>query len=263
MSQEQLAQFIPYLTVIVAIVGVIGTVLAVAIKGFYDLALSKRKFEADLVLKAITDDSDQSKSNLTFLLRVGLLDDKSGKFREVVNDKSTKIRIPNAIPIELGYDANASIVRSAGEEIIKKMSVTRPLSFRERPVKDVFAAKTKEGFEIVFDPEIIDDFRRRSGSNWSIYGVLAREMGHVHLGHLDDINKFHSSRREIEMEAYRWAGLTLARLGASEAEALIAISTIGQVQETIMPEWSLEAILSVADRVAATKAGWFQEGQTD
>lgn len=54
-----------------------------------DLALEKRKLETDLILKAIqTGNADQSRVNLWFLLRAGLISDPDGSIAMFLSEAS-------------------------------------------------------------------------------------------------------------------------------------------------------------------------------
>lgn len=91
-------------------------------------------------------------------------------------------------------------------------------------IENAFAVTSELGIRYI----VIDkDWISSSSNHWLVLGVLAHEIGHHLCGHT--INKSVSSfteRQSMELEADRFAGFVLKRLGASKEQALIAINTI-------------------------------------
>src|SRR5215207_5984467 len=52
---------IPGATVIVAVIGFLGSFAASYVQGWSDLELSRQKYDSDLLIKAVTDDAKQSR----------------------------------------------------------------------------------------------------------------------------------------------------------------------------------------------------------
>jgi hypothetical protein len=93
------------------------------------------------------------------------------------------------------------------------------ISTHDPAVKKNVAAKVCPDGQryIFFDPEFVAELRDDSPKDWAVYGVFAHEVGHHllyhELGGKGDI-------REMELDAYRFSGYTLARLGATVKHAL-------------------------------------------
>lgn len=72
---------------------------------------------------------------------------------------------------------------------------------------------------IVYRPTFIEAIRRRTQDYWGLVGLLAHEIGHHANGH-------HFSGgwgREKELEADRFSGFAMARMGASLEQALSGV----------------------------------------
>lgn len=87
--------------------------------------------------------------------------------------------------------------------VVKTTSVPNALAVRSRTGKRF----------ILYNPALMRDFVQNTGTPWSATGVLAHEVGH-HLG------KHLMSNRALsaEVEADRFAGFILQKMGASRAQ---------------------------------------------
>ncbi len=71
-------------------------------------------------------------------------------------------------------------------------------------------------------------------SDWANIGMVAHEVGHLVLGH--DFKETDAvKRKQIELEADRFMGTTLARMGATREEALSALDLAGEQQPQYYP----------------------------
>ena len=78
---------------------------------------------------------------------------------------------------------------------------------------------------ILYSKAFVQQFKKDAKTTWSIYVVLAHEIGHHHQLHQlweTDPQK----RQEMEMQADVYAAQILALMGATEAEALAALNTL-------------------------------------
>lgn len=80
--------------IIVAVIGIVGTLVGYLIQGTSDQRLEKLKFESDLIAKVVSsNDLAQNKKNLKFLLDAGFITDKENKIKLLVDDTSFDLKI--------------------------------------------------------------------------------------------------------------------------------------------------------------------------
>lgn len=104
---------------------------------------------------------------------------------------------------------------------------------------------------IAFNPEFIELVRRETGGNpWSAVSIMAHEAGHHLAGHTIQPG---GSQPPIELEADKFSGFVLYKMGASRRDALIALNTL--VPQGV-PDGSSHPGRS--QRVAALTEGWDQ-----
>jgi hypothetical protein len=104
---------------------------------------------------------------------------------------------------------------------------------------------------IAFNPEFIELVRRETGGNpWSAVSIMAHEAGHHLAGHTIQPG---GSQPPIELEADKFSGFVLYKMGASRKDALTALNTL--VPEGV-PNGSSHPGRS--QRVAALTEGWDQ-----
>lgn len=104
---------------------------------------------------------------------------------------------------------------------------------------------------IAFNPQFIELVRRETGGNpWSAVSIMAHEAGHHLAGHTIQPG---GSQPPIELEADKFSGFVLYKMGASRKDALTALTTL--VPEGV-PHGSSHPGRS--QRVAALTEGWDQ-----
>ena len=102
---------------------------------------------------------------------------------------------------------------------------------------------------IAFNPEFIELVRRATGGNpWSAVSIMAHEAGHHLAGHTIQPG---GSQPPIELEADKFSGFVLYKMGASREDTLKAINTL--VPESV-PGKSTHPGRS--QRAAAVGDGW-------
>lgn len=99
--------------------------------------------------------------------------------------------------------------------------------------------------KVLYNAAFLDDLSERVQSNWSALSVLAHEIGHHLNGHTLQTS---GSLPQLELEADRFSGFILQRLGAPLSGAQAVIAGLGQEKSTTHPsKW---------DRLEAIAAGW-------
>ena len=245
---------VPGAAVVVAIIGFLGSFIASYIKGWSDLELTRRKYDSDLVLKAVTTDPKQSRENLKFLLEAGLLKDADGRLAKAVADPSLSIRLPSPIGVDIQDELSQDQMRQVLMDIQKAMNVQ--LSVEMRKVNDpgistsAAVAKLNYGFTLFYSQEFVDSIRRSTRTNWSVYSVVAHELAHVALGHFSNLSLDNERRRQAELDADAWSGTALAKLGATLVEGLAAFQALPSSEHKggFFP--------TSAERLAAVEKGW-------
>lgn len=238
---------IPAATVIVSVVGFLGSFVASYVKGWADIELTRQKYDSDLVLKAVTNDPKQSRENLRFLLEAGLIKDSDGRLSKALEDPNLSIRIPSQIGANLQDEFSIDQMVKVVDEIKRTMSVQAEIALRKTAGNEMtaWAGISQSGaYEILYTQAFVDTLRRSSRTNWAAYSLVAHEMGHIVLDHL----RGDKERKQVELEADRWSGETLAKLGASLAEALAIQHAPPQPVPPSEP--------SRAERLAAIESGW-------
>lgn len=76
---------------------------------------------------------------------------------------------------------------------------------------------------IFYNSTFMRELGARTTKYWSLVFVIAHEVGHHIAGHLD----FAGQNHRVELEADRYAGFILGRMGATHQEAISAVDGIG------------------------------------
>ena len=77
---------------------------------------------------------------------------------------------------------------------------------------------------IVYSQSFMFDIQNRTGSHWPSISILAHEIAHHLNGHtISDLG----SRPELEIQADKWSGFVLAKMGATVEQAKQAIASFG------------------------------------
>lgn len=94
-----------------------------------------------------------------------------------------------------------------------------------RDIKNAIATTYEGQRYIIFDPDFVTGYLSDSGDGlWLKKAILAHEIGHHLCGHTLISAKSLSHQRDMELEADEFSGFVLAKLGASQREALLAVN---------------------------------------
>lgn len=99
---------------------------------------------------------------------------------------------------------------------------------------------------IVYNPSFMIEVRNSTGNKWAPISILAHEIGHHLQGHTLEQG---GSRPSIELEADEYSGFVLQRMGATLADAKIAMEKLGS-------ENGGSTHPARRDRLAAIARGW-------
>jgi|AntRauTorckE5430_2_1112549.scaffolds.fasta_scaffold03017_4 formylglycine-generating enzyme required for sulfatase activity len=109
-------------------------------------------------------------------------------------------------------------------------------------------ATMKEGKAyILYSKYFIESVKNKTNGDWRLKGILAHEIAHHILFHTAQSN---SSRRDLELQADKWAGAVLYKLGATITQATVCVSeTNTNGSSTHPPRY---------ERLASVKLGWLE-----
>lgn len=174
------------ITLVTALIGIIGTGAGAVFQGYYEAILEKQKFESNLIFKALEPEAAQDRANyLLFLVESGLLDSLNvGKIRKLAENPEN---IPSASP-----------------------------SLKLNSASDILSLSDSIPGEIAIDDEA--SWKRWSDGNMTYAASRFYGKGRVlAFGH-DDILKLKSNKSDIE-ESLNWL------LGVSKNSRVVAFST--------------------------------------
>ena len=123
-----------------------------------------------------------------------------------------------------------------------------PANFELKATNVPNAAAALQGYKryIFYNQAFMQRISQNTQSDWTAYSILAHEIGHHLSGHTlnDD-----QDRHVVELQADVFSGYILYQMGASQAEALLAINELADEVETSTHP-------SKYDRKLAVIAGW-------
>jgi len=94
LSQAKVKVTPAQVTIIVALLGIFSTLIATYVQNNGNQQLEKTKFESEIILKvASSNDLDQNKKNLRFLVDAGLISDNLQKINKVLKDTASSLRV--------------------------------------------------------------------------------------------------------------------------------------------------------------------------
>jgi hypothetical protein len=96
------------------------------------------------------------------------------------------------------------------------------------PIENAVATIIDNKRYILYDPRLLSISDKKSGNYWSSMSILAHEIGH----HLSGHTLSNGARLKAELEADKYSGYVLYKLGASKLEATTAINNFGTDYDT-------------------------------
>jgi hypothetical protein len=151
---------------------------------------------------------------------------------------------------ESDQEARAVVTR-----VLATSSLAQNFVLRAVAVGNAAATISNDGKrEIHYSQEFFENVKRQTNSVWSAISIIAHEVGHHVNGDVWLGSNKSSDRHLMELEADRFSGATLQKLGASLDEAQIAMRYIGSPSAS-------ETHPAKQDRLAAIANGWTQSNQ--
>lgn len=116
------------------------------------------------------------------------------------------------------------------DRILKQVGLLRNFIVVECPnTENCFATVVDGQRYIVYDGAFMKRVENVTHTDWSAISIVAHEIGHHLQGHTIDGK---GARPQKELEADRFSGFVMQRLGASLEESLVAIKTLGDDKAT-------------------------------
>jgi hypothetical protein len=130
-----------------------------------------------------------------------------------------------------------------------------PLNFEiyEANIQNAVATLIDNERYILYDPKLLDFANESTNSYWSSISILAHEIGHHLSGHtLNQLTDNHIA----ELEADKFSGFVMYKMGATEFQAIQAINSLGSLNDT-------ESHPSKSRRIEVIKNGWQEAYELD
>ncbi|AEI51479.1 MORN repeat-containing protein [Runella slithyformis DSM 19594] len=157
-----------------------------------------------------------------------------------------QLKTPKEICNYLSFRSNQH-AEEVVDQILRQVGLLRNFVVVECPnTENCFATVVDGQRYIVYDGAFMKRVENATNTDWSAISIVAHEIGHHLQGHTIDGK---GSRPQKELEADRFSGFVMQRMGASLDEALVAIKTLGDDK----PTYSHPA---KATRVEAIRQGW-------
>ena len=157
-----------------------------------------------------------------------------------------QLKTPKEICNFLSFRSNQH-AEQVVDQILRQVGLLRNFVVVECPnTENCFATVVDGQRYIVYDGAFMRRVENATNTDWSAISIVAHEIGHHLQGHTIDGK---GARPQKELEADRFSGFVMQRLGASLDEALVAIKTLGDDK----PTYSHPA---KDVRVEAIRQGW-------
>jgi hypothetical protein len=150
----------------------------------------------------------------------------------------------------------------------KRAGLVKPAYFSTDWGKNAIAISTREIPEdrnvynevirkpvIIIDEVWIQSLAAKAGTSWVMTTLVAHELGHIYYRHVYSLGK--KTKWQREYEADEFAGMALAKLGASlaDAQALYYVMNIPKTQQYEDPD----SHPTLSYRLEAVRKGWLAE----
>lgn len=138
------------------------------------------------------------------------------------------------------------------ENILKFSGLSQNFRIYSASIENAFATIIDDTRYILYDPKLLDNVDKESNTYWASMSILAHEVGHHLSGHT--ITNL-GSNPKFELEADKYSGFVLYKMGASLTETIAAMSRFGSEHNSdTHPARSL--------RIAAITEGWNEANGT-
>jgi hypothetical protein len=135
------------------------------------------------------------------------------------------------------------------DKILKQVGLSRNFIVMECPnTQNCFATVVEGQRYIIYDGSFMKRIEDLTNTDWSAISIVAHEIGHHLQGHTIDGK---GSRPQKELEADKFSGFVMYKLGANLEDALVAINALADDTPTFSHPGK-------SQRIEAIKKGWFE-----
>lgn len=131
-------------------------------------------------------------------------------------------------------------------EICRAIGIPQKFQLKSADVKNALACEEGGQRFILYNTIFLKDFQSDARSKWAAYGVLAHEIGH-HVSFHNFKEDDSARRKELELEADRFAGSVMRLLGATKDEARTAVSNLVNKTESATHPPATARLLAVVN----------------
>jgi hypothetical protein len=140
------------------------------------------------------------------------------------------------------------------DQIVKYTGINKNFSLKSSTdIDNARAVIRGEIRYIIFNLKFINRLKKKANNDWVVASVMAHELGHHLQGHTLGSS---GSRAELELEADRYSGFILQKMGASLVDAQSAMASDGASEATITHP-------AKNDRLTAISNGWYLAQELD
>lgn len=154
--------------------------------------------------------------------------------------------------VTLSAAQKADAVAIVGK-IVEASGLAKNFEIGVAPVPNAAAVIVGGSRRVLYNPDFLDRLAGMAASKWAPISVLAHEIGHHLNGHTIGSG---GSRPALELEADKFSGFILQRLGASLKDATVTI-------ETLAPQADTRTHPGRAQRLEAIAEGWVSSCRKD
>lgn len=150
--------------------------------------------------------------------------------------------VENILKISLTYTRVFDIIN----KILSYSGIPSNFDIYKANIENAVATIIENQRYILYDERLLDYTDKSTKSRWSSISILAHEIGHHLSGHTLSSS---SDQLKAELEADKFSGFVLYKMGASMEDASKAIDLLGTLSDT-------ETHPSKSKRIQEIKKGW-------
>ena len=134
--------------------------------------------------------------------------------------------------------------------ILQTIGIPKGFNVQKGNVQGIIAVKNEDKRYIIYDEAYLNEIRRGNNGYWVERGIFAHVIAHHISNHGLTVEP---GRSLTELEADKFVGMTLQKMGATSVEVIEALN---MVRNIMAEDYYLENI----SRISATERGWNQSG---